>query len=179
MKTNPIVPYLFEKNIAFPNILVKTRFGNIHLKSLIQNKRIIIYTNPSELIPKTKKEKERFKLALKQLKELNYHLIGFSKNSFEEHLFSINWLNSQLEDYLVFPIFYQPQNEAKKTLEEILSKKILIDSPIYFIDKAGNAQSILNGDVLKEKGLENIVEFASKMVLSNQSFNNPNLALKN
>ena len=80
---------------------------------------------------------------------------------------------------MVFPIFYQPQNEAKKTLEEILSKKILIDSPIYFIDKAGNAQSILNGDVLKEKGLENIVEFASKMVLSNQSFNNPNLALKN
>ena len=57
MKTNPIVPYLFEKNIAFPNILVKTRFGNIHLKSLIQNKRIIIWFFPYSINLKMKPKK--------------------------------------------------------------------------------------------------------------------------
>lgn len=177
MKTNQIANALLKKNIAFPNVMVKTRYGNIHLKSLIENKRIIIYTNPSELIPKSSEGRINFELALKQLKKLNYHLIGFNKNSFEDHLFSVNWLNSHLDDYLVFPIFYLPKNEVKKNLEEILS--ILIDNPIYFIDKTGNTQSILNGDEIKNKNLENIVELASKMVLSDQNFANSNSSLEN
>jgi len=177
MKTNPIANTLHKKNIVFPNVVVKTRYGNVNLKSLIENKRLIIYTNPSELIPKSSKDRVNFELALKQLKKLNYHLIGFNKNSFEEHLFSINWLNSHLEDYLVFPIFYLPKNEVKKNLEVILSKEILIDNPIYFIDKTGNIQSILSGDDIKS--LENIVDLASKMVLSDQNFTNTNSSLEN
>jgi len=179
MKTNSIANAFREINIAFPNVVVKTRYGNVNLKSLIENKRIIIYTNPSELIPKSSVDQVKFELALKQLKKSNYHLIGFNKNSFEEHLFSINWLNSHLEDYLVFPIFYLPKNEVKKNLEVILSKEILIDNPIYFIDKTGITQSILNGDDINNKSLENIVDLASKIILSDQNFTNSNSLLEN
>ncbi|EPR67598.1 redoxin domain-containing protein [Cyclobacterium qasimii] len=152
---------------------------NVNLKSIIENKRIIICTNPSELIPKTKEGRNRFELALKQLKKLNFHLIGFNKNTFEEHLFSVNWLNSHMEDFLVFPIYYLPKNEVKKNLEEMLSKEILIDNPIYFIDKSGITQYILNGDDIKSKNLESIVELASKMVLSDQNFANSINSLEN
>ncbi|WP_339924767.1 hypothetical protein [uncultured Cyclobacterium sp.] len=179
MKTNPINNTLGGKTIAFPNVIVKTRYGNVNLKSIIENKRIIICTNPSVLIPKTAEGRNRFESALKQLKKLNFHLIGFNKNTFEEHLFCVNWLNSHMEDCLIFPIYYLPKNEVKKNLEEMLSKEILIDNPIYFIDKMGNTQSIINGDDTKNNNLENIVELASKMVLSDQNFANSINRLEN
>ncbi|MBR9776955.1 MAG: hypothetical protein GYB55_18785, partial [Cytophagales bacterium] len=97
-------------------------------------------------------------------------LIGFNIDSFEEHLYATNWLNSQLDDYLVFPIFYQPMNDLKRDLEQKLSMRIKIDNPIYFINQKGNTQYIVNGDIQKYKDMDNIVSLASKMVLTNQNF---------
>lgn len=170
MKTAPLNPYQLEKEIACPNLMVKTRYGNVNLKTLIKNQRVIIYNNSTELIPKTKDGRLKLITALKQLKELNYQLIGFNTDSFGEHLFAINWVNSQLDDYLVFPIFYQPMNDLKRDLEQKLSMKIKIDNPIYFINQKGNTQYIINGDLPKYKNISNIVGLASQMVLTNQNF---------
>jgi hypothetical protein len=111
-------------------------------------------------------------MALRQLKELNFRMVGFSKNSFEEHLKSINWLNSYLSEELIFHIFYQPKNEIKNYLEKGLSKELLIENPIYFIDQSWQTKSILNGDDKKNKSLEKIVEKASEMIISDQRFGN-------
>lgn len=179
MKTAPLNPYQLEKEIACPNLMVKTRYGNVNLKSLIKDQRIIIYTNPSELIPKTDDDRHKLITALTKLKELNYHLIGFNIDSFEKHLYAINWLNSRLDDYLIFPIFYQPMNDLKRDLEQKLSMEINIDNPIYFINQKGNTQYIVNGDIPKYKDMDNIVSLASKMVLTNQNFDKVLSAIDN
>ena len=94
-------------------------------------------------------------------------------------MYAINWLNSQLDDYLIFPIFYQPMNDLKKDLEQKLSMKINIDNPIYFINQKGNTQYIVNGDIPKYKDMSNIVSLASKMVLTNQNFDKELSAVDN
>lgn len=179
MKTTPLNPYQLKKEIACPNLTLKTRYGNVNLKSLIKDQRIIIYTNPFELIPKTDDDRNKLITALTKLKELNYHLIGFNIDSFEKHLYAINWLNSQLDDYLIFPIFYQPMNDLKKDLEQKLSMKIKIDNPIYFINQKGNTQFIVNGDIPKYKDMVNIVSLASKIVLTNQNFDKTSSSFDN
>lgn len=170
MKNEKQLSPFMDMNVAFPNVIVKTHHGNVHLRSLIQDKRIIVYTNPSELIPDNKNEARELVDTLRKLKKLNYYLIGFNKNSFEEHLKSINWLNSYLSEDLVFPVFYQPQNEVKKYLEKNLGEKITLQSPIYLLDKNGCTRMILDGSQSASKNLETILEQASKLVLADQSF---------
>ncbi|WP_162343635.1 redoxin domain-containing protein [Cyclobacterium salsum] len=170
MKTEKKLSHFMDMNVAFPNVIVKTHHGNVHFRSLIQDKRIIVYTNPSELIPANKNEAGELVETLRKLKKLNYHLIGFNRDSFEEHLKSLNWLNSYLSDDLVFPVFYQPQNEVKKCLEKNLGKKITLKSPIYLLDKNGSTRMIIDGYQSASKNLETILEQASKLVLADQSF---------
>ncbi|WP_162415942.1 redoxin domain-containing protein [Cyclobacterium roseum] len=170
MKTEKQLSHFMDTNVAFPNVIVKTHHGNVHFRSLIQDKRIIVYTNPSELIPGNKNEVSELVETLRNLKKLNYHLIGFNRGSFEEHLNSLNWLNSYLSDELVFPVFYQPKNEVKKCLEKNLGEKITLKSPIYLLDKNGCTRMILDGSQSASKNLETILEQASKLVLSDQSF---------
>ncbi|MBR9775471.1 MAG: hypothetical protein GYB55_10820, partial [Cytophagales bacterium] len=67
MKTAPLTPYQLEKEIACPNLMVKTRYGNVNLKSIIKGQRIIIYTNPSALIPKTDEDRHKLITALTKL----------------------------------------------------------------------------------------------------------------
>lgn len=170
MKTEKQTSYLMDTDVAFPDVIVKTHHGNVHFKSLIQNKRIIVYTNPSDLIPDRKSKATELVDTLRKLKKLNYHLIGFNRNSFEEHLKSLNWLNSYLSDDLVFPVFYQPQNEVKKCLEKNLGEKITLKSPIYLLDSNGCTRIILDGSQSASKNLETMLEQASKLVLADQSF---------
>lgn len=170
MKTKNQAPYLMDREVAFPNVIVKTHHGNVYFKSLIQNKRIIVYTNPFELIPSKKSDRNKLVETLRKLKKLNYHLIGFNRNSFEEHLQSLNWLNSYLSEDLVFPVFFQPQNEVEKGMEKNLGTKIALRSPIYLLDKNGCTQMILEGTESAGKNFETILEQASKLVLADQSF---------
>ncbi|MDN3688824.1 redoxin domain-containing protein [Cyclobacterium jeungdonense] len=170
MTTEKQTSYLIVTDIAFPDVIVKTHHGNVHFKSLIQDKRIIVYTNPSELIPDSESKANELVNALRKLKKLNYHLIGFNRNSFEEHLKSLNWLNSYLSEDLVFPVFYQPQNNVKECLEKNLGEKITLKSPIYLLDKNGCTRMILDGSHSASENLETMLEQASKLVLADQSF---------
>lgn len=170
MKTKEVIPPLIEMRIDFPNLLVKTHYGNVYLKSMIRNKRTIVYINPSEMIPAGAIDKKKFLQTLKTLKDMNFHLIGFNRRSFEEHLTSVNWLNSYIKDDLVFPIFYQTENEPRECLEKDLPEKIDLKNPVYFLDENGTTQAILNGTQPEARSLEKIAELASELVLREQNF---------
>lgn len=170
MKTKEIVYPVNELQIDFPNLLVKTHHGNVYLKSMINNKRTILCINPSEIIPLNSSEKKDFIRTLKKLKDLNFHLIGFNRKSFGEHLKSLNWVNSYVCEELIFPIFYQKDNEPKESLEQKLSHKAELKNPVYFLDKNGTIKEILDGTQPEDRSLEKIVEHASKLVLGEQNF---------
>ncbi|MBD3628972.1 hypothetical protein [Cyclobacterium sp.] len=171
MKTKKRTPdVLDEMQIDFPNLLVKTQHGNVYLKSMINNKRTILCINPSEIIPSNTAETKDFIGILKKLKDMNFHLIGFNRKSFREHLKSLNWVNSYIREELIFPIFYQAENEQKEYLEEKLSETNDLKNPVYFLDKNGTIKMILNGDKPDNRSLEKIMELASKLVLGEQSF---------
>jgi len=168
MKTEKQNRSRLEMKLAFPDLLVKTHHGNVHLRSLIQNKRVIVFTNPSDMIPTKEGNREALVQSLKKIKEMNFHLIGFNRKTFNEHLMFTNWINSYLADDLVFPVFYQPKNEVKTCLERDLGRKITIQNPIYFLDKNGKTQLILEGFRAEHDPLERIVEQASRLVLTEQ-----------
>ncbi|WP_154858360.1 redoxin domain-containing protein [Cyclobacterium xiamenense] len=168
MKTESQTPSRLEMNLAFPDLLVKTHHGNVHLRSLIQNKRVIVVTNPSDMIPITKENRKELVQSLKKIKKLNFHLIGFNRNTFDEHLRAINWINSYLTDDLVFPVFYQPKNDVKTCLERDLGKEITLRNPVYFLDKTGCTRVVLEGFRATNDTLDRIVEQASRLVLSEQ-----------
>lgn len=168
MKTKKQISSSLVMNIAFPDVLVKTHHGNVHLRSLIRDKRIIVFTNPSEMIPLREEERKGLIQSLKKLKKLNFHLIGFNRNSFDEHLRSVNWINSYLSDDLVFPVFYQPTNEITSCLEKNYGEKIRVKNPVFFLNKNGCTQLVLEGIRKGADPLKPIVEQASRLVLSEQ-----------
>ncbi|MEX2513815.1 MAG: hypothetical protein WD398_13000 [Cyclobacteriaceae bacterium] len=176
MKPENNISSVLELNYPFPNLLVKTRYGNVHLKSLIGDKRTIVYTNPIDLIPRHEQEIEGFIQELAQLKKLNFSLFGFNKGTFQDHLKCLNWVNSYLGEEQVFPVFYEPDQVDQVdqlTIGSADLKETKLINPVYFLDKDGFTKLVLNGINPDNRKLGKILEMASKMVLSEQRFNSP------
>ncbi|WP_439483796.1 hypothetical protein [Cyclobacterium plantarum] len=170
MKTKKIFPHEIEKQSDFPNLLVKTHFGNVFFQSMIKDKKTIVYINPSEIIPRNNLEKKSFLERLKLLKDLNFHLIGFNCKSFDEHLNSVNWVNSYVSEDLIFPIFYQTENEETELIESPVLKKPKSKNPVYFLNQKGRIIKVLNESLPENRSLEKIAKLASEMVLGEQNF---------
>ncbi|MEX0884070.1 MAG: hypothetical protein WDZ72_11410 [Cyclobacteriaceae bacterium] len=171
MKLENKISPLVVQNYLFPDLMVKTRYGNVHLKSLINNRRTIVYTNPIDLIPNDKQEIERFISELHQLKRLNFKLFGFNKGSFHDHLKCLNWVNSYLGDDQVFPVYYEPDQMDQLTIDSTERMETKLINPIYFLDEDGFTELVLNGINPENRKLEKILEVASRLVLSEQRFN--------
>ncbi|SHN12928.1 hypothetical protein SAMN04488057_107129 [Cyclobacterium lianum] len=170
METKELISLEPEKRIDFPNLLVRTHFGNVFFQSMIKNKRTIVYINPSEIIPQDNSEKNKFLEGLRLLKALNFNLIGFNRKSFDEHLRSVNWVNSYLSEDLVFPIFYQTKQETSTNPLGQLNEMAGYKNPVFFLDKHGSIIKVLNGIKPETRSLEKIARLASEMVLGEQDF---------
>jgi alkyl hydroperoxide reductase subunit AhpC len=157
-------------NKVFPNVLVKTYFGNTYLNRLYKNKWMLIYSNPHDLIPSNHDEKVALTEALENLRELNCQLVGFSSRSFEEHLECTNWINSYLCDEEVFPVFYMTDNIFDKmNSEEILASTKNIKDPIYLVDGLGVTRIILNGINPKDRSMQRILGNLGEIILNDQA----------
>ncbi len=157
-------------NKAFPNVLVKTHFGNTYLNRLYKNKWMLIYSNPHDLLPTNQKEKVALVDALENLKDLNCQLVGFSSRSFEEHLACTNWINSYLCDEQVFPVFYQADNTFNTMLhDEAKDAKNEIKDPIYLVDGLGVARIIINGVNQHERNIKAVLANLGKIILNEQA----------
>lgn len=156
-------------NKAFPNVLVKTYFGNTYLNRLYKNKWMLIYSNPHDLIPCSHEEKLALIEVLEALRQLNCQLVGFSSRSFEEHLSCTNWINSYLCDEHVFPVFYLTDNMLDSIHAEALkSQKTGFKDPIYLVDGLGIARIILNGVDPKERNMKKILGKVGKIIPNEQ-----------
>lgn len=156
-------------NKAFPNVLVKTYFGNTYLNRLYKNKWMLIYSNPYDLIPGNQQEKVALNDALESLSELNCQLVGFSSRSFEEHLACTNWINSYLCDEHVFPVFYQADNTFDTMLhDEAKDSKKVIKDPIYLVDGLGVARIIINGINPNERNMKAVLANLGKIILNEE-----------
>lgn len=164
---------IIRLDIAFPDLMVKTYFGNVRLKSLLKNKRVIIYTNPIDLIPKEDKEKALLIENLEALKKLNCSLIGFSKRTFKDHLTSLNWVNSYLKEDLVFPIFFQPEHFDENLYSQSGKGDMEIADPVYFVEDDGITKLMLNGKNQNNRKLTKVLDIAGRMVLSDQQLKSP------
>ena len=157
-------------NKAFPNVLVKTYFGNTYLNRLYKNKWMLIYSNPYDLIPSNQQEKIALVEALENLKELNCQLVGFSSRSFEEHLACTNWINSYLCDENVFPVFYQADNIFDAMLQDdVIGLKKEIKDPIYLVDGLGVTRILLNGVNPNERNMKRVLGNLGKIIFNEQA----------
>ncbi|WP_158857023.1 redoxin domain-containing protein [Lunatibacter salilacus] len=157
-------------NKTFPNVVVKTHFGNTYLNRLYKNKWMLIYSNPYDMIPGNRTEKVELIDALVNLRELNCQLVGFSSRSFEEHLACTNWINSYLCDENVFPVFYQADNTFDTMLyDEIKRTKKEIKDPIYLVDGLGVARIIINGINPGERNMKAVLANLGKIILNEQA----------
>lgn len=157
-------------NKAFPNVLVKTYFGNTYLNRLYKNKWMLIYSNPYDLIPSNQKDRVALIDALAKLRKLNCQLVGFSSRSFEEHLACTNWINSYLGDEDVFPVFYQADNTFDTMLhDEVKETKKVIKDPIYLVDGMGVARIIINGVNPSQRNMKAVLANLGKIILNEQA----------
>ena len=157
-------------NKAFPDVLVKTYFGNTYLNRLYKNKWMLIYSNPYDLIPSNLQERDALIESLENLRELNCQLVGFSSRSFEEHLACTNWINSYLCDENIFPVFYQADNIFDTMFqEEAMGPKKDIKDPIYLVDGLGVARIILNGVNPTERNLKRVLGNMGEIILNEQA----------
>ena len=168
MKFTNQTPAVFELDVTLPDFMVKTHHGNVHLKSLIGNKHTVMYTNPVDLLPKNEEERLQLCSDLEKLKKLNFHIMGFNKGSFHDHLKCINWVNSYLKEDMIFPIFYEPITFEKQALDSSLIEEKEIVKPVYLIDNKGTIKVILNGTKPENRKLNKILDIASKLVLADQ-----------
>ena len=160
-------------NKAFPNVQVKTYFGNTYLNRLYKNKWMLIYSNPYDLIPGNRKEKDALIDALEKLSELNCQLVGFSSRSFEEHLACTNWINSYLCDEHVFPVFYLADNTFDTIFsDEVKNIKREIKDPIYLVDGLGVARIIINGVNTDERNMKAVLANLGKIILNQHALQN-------
>ncbi|WP_114752130.1 redoxin domain-containing protein [Pleomorphovibrio marinus] len=160
-------------NKVFPNLLVKTYHGNVFLNNLIRDKWMIVYSNPSDLMPRNLEEKKQLVQHLKELKSINCELMGFSTRGFKEHLVITNWVNSYLNDELVFPIFYHTEGILERDLgEESMEMQHPIIDPVYLVDKDGMTRVVLNGLDDDNRKIEKVLDWASRAI-GTHSMSNP------
>jgi|GEM_PF-2170761 len=173
MRQSDVQNNLVWVNKAFPNVLVKTYFGNTYLNRLFKNKWMLIYSNPYDLIPTNHEEKVALVEALENLRKLNCQLVGFSSGSFEEHLACTNWINSYLCDEHVFPVFYQADNTFNTVLhDEATDTKKEIKDPSYLVDGLGVARIIINGVNPDERNMKEILANLGEIILNDQALHN-------
>jgi len=161
-------------NKAFPNVMVKTYFGNTYLNRLYKDKWMLIYSNPYDLIPRNQEEKVALNEALENLRKINCQLVGFSSRSFEEHLACTNWINSYLCDENVFPVFYQADNTFDTIIhEEATDTQKEIKDPIYLVDGQGVARILINGVNPDYRNMKDVLANLGEIILQKQALHQP------
>lgn len=142
--SDPIVKTCPKIGDAFPDLVVQTTQGEIHLPQDYQGKWFILFSHPGDFTPVCTSEYVAFQNLSAEFEKLNAKLIGLSVDQVFAHLKWLEWIEHALAVKITFPIIADPMGHVAADLCMVRAGE---DSrtvrSVFIVDEQGKIRLIL------------------------------------
>ncbi|MGD9517910.1 MAG: peroxiredoxin [Armatimonadota bacterium] len=128
----------------FPQMEVTTTHGMMTLPDAFAGKWFVLFSHPADFTPVCTTEFYAFQQRMPQFRELNCELIGLSIDQVFSHIKWIEWIESNLETTIEFPVIADDRGKVAERLGMIHpSRSTNTVRAVFFVDPNGTVRAIL------------------------------------
>ena len=139
-ETKPNMPLLGD---AFPELQVQTTHGPMNIPGDLKGKWFVLFSHPADFTPVCTTEFVAFQKRMDEFKKLDTTLIGMSVDQVFSHIKWVEWIKSELDVEIEFPVVAANDSVAMKLGMLHPGKGTNTVRAVFIVDPNGKVRLIM------------------------------------